>query len=81
MANWRFPIYHQGSVYEAGIYAVPFLVGLLAGADVEHKESIFSLLEELSTGGAWLDKHQGLPIGHDLSSPKARAKWSSSCSG
>jgi len=51
-------IWHQGTVYQATAYVVPFLIALLrapAGAD---KDAILTLLQHLATGSSYLDVHQ-----------------------
>lgn len=53
-------IWHQGTVYEATAYAVPFLGELLAAPDVMEKHRILMLLSSLATGNSYLDVHQHL---------------------
>jgi hypothetical protein len=55
-----FTIYHQGSIYEAAIYSVPFLVELLESPDVLDKHNILYLLYLLSCGGSWHANHYDL---------------------
>ena len=50
-------IWHQGTVYEASVYAVPFLIELLAEPHVQQKEGILQLLQALGTGNSYLDVH------------------------
>jgi len=52
-------IYHQGSRYEASVYAVPFLLGLLADPATPDRVQILPLLAGLAVGDgnarlAWL---------------------------
>lgn len=54
-------IVHQGSVYEAAIYTIPYLVDLLQSDEVEEKENILSLLSDIACGGSWHDAHKNLP--------------------
>lgn len=43
-------IWHQGSVYEASAYVVPFLFKMLQAADTPHKGSVAHLLAALADG-------------------------------
>jgi hypothetical protein len=43
-------IWHQGTVYEATGYAVPFLIGLLEAEVVQEKHEILMLLSEIARG-------------------------------
>lgn len=43
-------IWHQGTVYEATAYAVPFLVELLESPEIEDKHQIVGLLREIANG-------------------------------
>lgn len=51
-ANWQLfgNIYHQGTVYEASQYAVPFLVKLAADPQVSDRDQILLLLACLANG-------------------------------
>lgn len=51
-------IWHQGTVYEATAYAVPFLGELLASPEVMEKHRILFLLSALARGNSYLDVHQ-----------------------
>ncbi len=53
-----YSIVHQGSVYEAAIYAVPFLVELLQAESVQAKQNILRLLIEIAAGGSWHESHK-----------------------
>lgn len=50
-------IWHQGTVYEATAYAVPFLVELLTYESIEDKAGILGLLSSIATGSSYLDVH------------------------
>ena len=50
-------IWHQGTVYEATIYAVPYLVELLASPETEDKSSIACLLASIADGYGYLEVH------------------------
>lgn len=50
-------IWHQGTVYEATAYAVPFLVELLTYESIEDKAGILALLSCIATGSSYLDVH------------------------
>lgn len=58
-------LWHQGTVYEATAYAVPFLIELLNAPSIFGKDQILSLLEALSTGSSFLDAHQVLDRFHN----------------
>lgn len=52
-------IYHQGTVYEATAYAVPFIVEILETTpDEKLKPEILDLLYHLSHGYSYIDVHQ-----------------------
>ncbi|MBD2182761.1 HEAT repeat domain-containing protein [Planktothrix sp. FACHB-1355] len=51
-------IWHQGSVYEASAFAIPFLIELLQNEHVQKKEQILILLAYLARGNSWHKKHQ-----------------------
>jgi hypothetical protein len=53
-------IWHQGTVYEATAYAVPFLIELLTSPKVLGKDGILTLLENLGAGHSYLKVHQNL---------------------
>ncbi|PQO40077.1 HEAT repeat domain-containing protein [Blastopirellula marina] len=53
-------IWHQGTVYEATAYAVPFLLELLAASSIACKTDILYLLKSLANGSSYLDVHQTL---------------------
>lgn len=53
-------IWHQGTVYEATAYAVPFLIEVLESPSVDCKPDIVHLLQALATGNSYLDVHQHL---------------------
>lgn len=53
-------IWHQGTVYEATAYAVPFLIELLREAMVQDKAEILGLLQAISRGSSYLEVHQDL---------------------
>ncbi len=60
-------IYHQGTVYEATSYAVPFLIEMLREPTVPDKAEILGLLQSISQGTSYLEVHQ-----HITSSPQER---------
>lgn len=53
-------IWHQGTVYEATAYAIPFLIELLEAPTVVCKSWILYLLRSLATGNSYLNAHQNL---------------------
>jgi hypothetical protein len=50
-------IWHQGTVYEASAYAVPFLLRMLAQPNTPDKTSILDLLASLAEGNSYLAVH------------------------
>jgi hypothetical protein len=58
-------IWHQGTVYEASPYAVPFLVELAAEPTVTRRDEILGLIGALADGKSYLAVHArpGLKIG------------------
>ena len=50
-------IWHQGTVYEATIYAVPYLIELLASPEAEDKSVIACLLASIADGYGYLEVH------------------------
>ena len=50
-------IYHQGTVYQASAYAVPFLIELLENDRVAIKDEILMLLTHLAWGNAYHRQH------------------------
>ena len=55
-------IWHQGTVYEASAYAVPFLIELLAAPGIQCKAEILGLLRALGTGSSYLEVHKDLVV-------------------
>lgn len=51
-------IYHQGTVYHATAYAVPFIVEILTSSETVEKHEILLLLAHLASGHSYLDAHQ-----------------------
>jgi hypothetical protein len=52
-------IWHQGTVYEASAYAVPFLVELAATTRLTRRDEILGLIGALADGRSYLDVHGG----------------------
>jgi hypothetical protein len=55
-------IYHQGSVYEASLYAIAPVAAMLKRPDVPDPAMILELLHLLGTGSGWHTAHQHLTI-------------------
>lgn len=55
-------IVHQGSVWQAAGYAVPFLVKLAGSPQVQDRHAILELLSDIAVGGSWHDNHRHLAI-------------------
>lgn len=58
-------IWHEGAVYQATPFVVPFLLELLEAPDVEGKDELLRLLAHLATGESALAAHMDLPH-HEL---------------
>lgn len=50
-------IWHQGTVYEATIYAVPFLIELLTSKETRCKSGVACLLASIVNGYGFLEVH------------------------
>lgn len=50
-------IWHQGTVYEATAYAVPFLIELVSDPSTPNRVGILSLLAEIAQGSSYCDRH------------------------
>jgi len=50
-------IYHQGTVYEATAYAVPFLLEILRAPELEDRELVRSLFAAIAAGVGYLEVH------------------------
>jgi hypothetical protein len=69
-------IWHQGTVYEATAYAVPFLIELAAHPLVPDRLGILGLLAAIATGTSWRDVHGNLLNEPDFAERKAvEIKW------
>lgn len=64
-------IWHQGTVYEASAYAVPFLIELLEMELETEKPEILSLLSLLATGSSYHEVHSPLDLA-ESKDPEAR---------
>lgn len=51
-------IWHQGTVYEATAYAVPFLIELVSNPRTPNRTGILSLLAEIAQGSSYCDSHK-----------------------
>lgn len=54
-------IWHQGTVYEASAYAVPFLLELVQEEKIADREWLLMLLDSLASGSSYLDVHEAMP--------------------
>jgi hypothetical protein len=57
-----FTLCHQGSVYEASLYAIAPLAAMLKRKDLPDPAVILQLLHLMGTGGGWHTAHQGFTI-------------------
>lgn len=55
-------IWHQGTVYQATSYAVPFLVELLERPATHDRPALVELLASIATGTSYLEVHSRLPF-------------------
>ncbi len=55
-------IWHQGTVYEATAYAVPFLIELLQDKRIKDREWLLLLLSNLATGNSYQAVHGNAPV-------------------
>jgi hypothetical protein len=70
-------IWHQGTVYEATPYAVPFLIELASCPLVPDRLGILGLLAAIATGSSFRDVHGNLLNEPDFAERKAvELKWS-----
>jgi hypothetical protein len=69
-------IWHQGTVYEATAYAVPFLIELAACPLVQDRLGILGLLAAIATGSSFREVHGNLLNEPDFAERKAvELKW------
>lgn len=69
-------IWHQGTVYQATAYAVPFLIELAACALVPDRLGVLELLAAIATGSSFRDVHGNLLNEPDFAERKAvELKW------
>ena len=54
-------VWHQGTVYEATAYTVPFLIELLGDEKIGDREWLLLLLRSLASGSSYLDVHGPMP--------------------
>ena len=57
-------VWHQGTIYSASPYVVPFLVELLNANEISEKESIAVLLASIASGTGYHQVHGALAIKH-----------------
>lgn len=65
-------IWHQGTVYEASAYAVPFLIELTQAETVLMRDGILSLLSCIASGRSYYDVHTRTP--EERAKPHMQAK-------
>jgi len=64
MGNLFGTVWHQGTIYSASPYVVPFLVELLNANEISEEESIAVLLASIASGTGYYQVHGALPIKH-----------------
>jgi hypothetical protein len=52
-------IYHQGSIYEAASYAIPFFIEILDSPESKDKAELLFYLDHLSHAGSYANSHKG----------------------
>lgn len=57
-------IWHQGTVYEATVYAIPFLIELLASDEVTRKYDILIYLAHLAQSTSYFEVDDEVVVGH-----------------
>jgi HEAT repeats len=68
-------IYHQGTVFEATVYAVPFLIELSQNEAVRDRDKILIYLAHLTRGHSYLEVHQdSLFYAKELNQPEFQAQ-------
>lgn len=55
-------LWHQGTIYEATIHAVPFFLELLQDKDTPDRFKILSYLGSLAEGSSYIDAHKSLSV-------------------
>src|SRR6266498_2020089 len=65
-------IWHQGTVYEATAYAVPFLIDLAANPGTPDRIGILQLLAEIAKGSSYCAAHGNLMHDPNFEEKKAR---------
>ena len=55
-------VWHQGTVYEATSYVVPFLIDLATSPQIHERAGILSLLGEIAGGSSYWAVHEALAI-------------------
>jgi hypothetical protein len=53
-------IWHQGTVYEATSYAVPFLIDIAADASTPDRAGVLNLLGEIANGSSYCAAHESM---------------------
>jgi hypothetical protein len=66
-----FSIYHQGSVYNSSVDAVPFLVKMADTEGFPDKPRVLELLSHLATGWSWHDSHKGMLVTQNMQNDPA----------
>jgi hypothetical protein len=60
-----FTVYHQGTVYDATPYAVPFLIELARSSGIKCRARVLELLAHIAAGASYLDVHGPPPFHED----------------
>jgi hypothetical protein len=69
-------IWHQGTVYEATAYAVPFLIELAADRNTPDRTGILHLVASIATGSSYLEVHGNVLPEPEFEANKAKElRW------
>ena len=71
-------IWHQGTIYEATSYAVPFLLELAADPETPERSHVLSLVGSIAEGNSFVAVHKDLPFyqtDHYAQQEKIELEW------
>jgi hypothetical protein len=73
-------IWHQGTVYPATAYAVPFLIDMAADPDTPDRVGVLALLAEIAKGSSYRDAHGNVLNEKDFQEKLGRElEWVKAC--
>ncbi|HXR66313.1 MAG TPA: hypothetical protein VN729_10335 [Ktedonobacteraceae bacterium] len=73
-AIWEFygNVYHQGTIYSATTFVVPFFLELLEHEQIKNKADLFNLLDAIAHGSSYFETHA--PTEEQQNSPEFQ-RW------